>query len=701
MKTLSKQIKKQNINLRFNIVTILTYLIGIVLMVQLFNLQIVHGNEYRERSNTRLTRESVLEAARGQILDKTGNVLVSSQMCFSLELYKSKVDNETLNDTILRMVNVLEKYDCQYVDNFPINIDPFEFKIADEELENWKKDNRFGDETTAEQAFYNYKSKYKISNTDISDIRKIIAIRYAITKNGYSSTSALKISSNIPREAVAEFTENNEQFPGLNITVEPTRKYVSGELASHILGYTSKISDAEYQERKETYKRNDIIGKTGIESVFEEYLKGTDGVKQIDMAVDGTITAEYTSKEAVSGSNVILTIDANLQKITESALQENIEKIRDGGFGKYYEAKSGTCVVMNVKTGEVLAMASYPNYNPQLFADGISTENWNNYMNDSLKPLINKSIQNSYAPGSIFKMVSAISALESGVVSTTEKINDVGVYTKYTPHKNCWYYTDYHRGHGWLNVSEAIQHSCNYFFYEAGDRMGIANLEKYAKYFGLGKKTGIELPSETSGVLAGRESANKMNKGWSAGDTLNAVIGQGDNEFSSLQMAKYISMVANGGKPLDVTIIKGIQNPDGTEVPRDEINKFVNKKLGLEEKEEEELKIDQSNLDAVLEGMRSVTNETGGTAYSIFKDFNIEVGGKTGSAEAGVNVNAWFAGFAPFDDPEIAVVVMVENGGHGYYTAEAVRKIMAEYFGMNTEDVDEDMSAVPYTEILQ
>ena len=524
VKETSKHIKKENINLRFNILTILTYLIGIVLIIQLFNLQIVHGNEYREQSNTRLTRESVLEAARGEILDKTGNVLVSSQMCFSLELYKSKIDNQTLNDTILRMINVLEKYGIQYVDNFPIKIDPIEFKISNEELDNWKKANGFTEETTAETAFYSYRDKYKISNSEISEIRKIIAIRYAITKNGYSSTSALKIASNIPREAVAELTENSEQFPGLNIVVEPVRKYVSGNLASHILGYTSPINDAEYQSRKDTYSRNDIIGKNGIEYVFEEYLKGKNGIKQIDMAVDGTITAEYTAKEAVAGSNVILTLDANLQRITEAALEANIEKIRAGGFGKYYEAKSGTCVVMNVKTGEVLAMASYPNYNPQLFVDGISTEDWNNYTSDSLKPLINKSVQNSYAPGSIFKMVSAISALQSGVVSTTEKINDVGVYTKYTPHKNCWYYTDYNRGHGWLNVSDAIKHSCNYFFYEVGDRMGIANLEKYAKYFGLGKKTGIELPSETAGVLAGRESASKMNKGWSAGDTLNAVI---------------------------------------------------------------------------------------------------------------------------------------------------------------------------------
>ncbi len=698
---MSKGINKRNINLRFNIATVITYIIGIILIIQLFNLQIVHGNEYREQSNTRLTRESVLEAARGEILDKTGNVMVTSEMTFSLELYKSKIDNETLNNTILKMVKLLEKYEVSYVDEFPISINPFEYKMADNTLANWKKSNNFDENISAEEAFYKYKEKYKIQNIDIEEIRKIITVRYAITKNGYSSTKALEIAKNIPREAVAEFSENSEEFPGINIVVEPTRKYTSETLASHILGYASKISEEEYQKRKENYSRNDIIGKTGIESVFEEYLKGKNGTKQIDMAVDGTITAEYIAKEAVAGSNVILTLDANLQRITETALEANIQKIRAGGFGKVYEAKSGSCVVMNVKTGEVLAMASYPNYNPKLFVKGISTSDWNNYTSDSLKPLINKSVQNSYAPGSIFKMVSAIASLESGVVSRTEKINDTGVYTKYKPYKNCWYYTDYHRGHGWLNVSDAIKHSCNYFFYEAGDRMGIDNLAKFARYFGLGSKTGIELPSETSGVLASKESAKKSGKNWNPGDTLNAVIGQGDNEFSTLQMAKYISMLANGGHKIDVTVVKGIQNADGTEVSRDEINKFVNEKLNLTEENTEDININPDNLKAVLEGMRSVTNETGGTAYSIFKNFNIEVGGKTGSAEAGNNVNAWFAGFAPFDNPEIAIVVMVENGGHGYYTAEAVRDIMAEYFGMNTQNVQETITAMPYTEIIQ
>ena len=350
-----------------------------------------------------------------------------------------------------------------------------------------------------------------------------------------------------------------------------------------------------------------------------------------------------------------------------------------------------------------IAMASYPDYNPQLFVGGISTTDWNNYINDANHPLVNKAMQVSYAPGSTFKMISAIAGLESGVVSTKERINDIGVYKKYGGTWNCWYYTDYHRGHGYLNVSGAIKNSCNYYFYEVGDRMGIDVLEKYARYFGLGTKTGIELQSETAGVLASKSAKSAVSKeAWYPGDTLNSVIGQGLNEFSPLQMAKYISMLANGGKNIDVSIVKTIRNADGTEVSKDEINKFVNEKLGIDDSSTEQLQINQENLNAVLEGMRSVTTESGGTAYSVFRNFDIEVGGKTGSAEARNNeVHAWFVGYAPFDNPEIAIVVMVENGGHGNYTAEVVRDIMKEYFGMNTQNVEEDLTAVPYSEIIR
>ncbi len=695
-----------NTNLRFNVLTVFMYIVGIILIVQLFNLQIVHGAEYREQSNTRLTRETTLEAQRGTIMDKSGNVLVSSEMKFELELYKTKIDDATLNQSILNIIAVLEKYGVSYPDSFPITINPYGFKLEGEDLVDWLDYYGIKENATAEEAFNEFKDKYEITNTDVVEARKIMCIRYEITTKGYSSTRALTIAKDIPREAVAEFSENNSKYPGVNIVVTPETKYTMGSLAANVLGYTSTISAEEYKEKKDTYDQDDIIGKTGIEYVFEEYLKGQDGVKQIDMAVDGTITAEYTAKEAVAGSDIILTIDANLQQVAEQALAENMQKIRAGGFGKAYNVISESCVVMNVKTGEILAIVSYPTYNPSDFIGGISTENWNKYINDESKPLVNKAIQASYSPGSIFKMVTAIAGLESGVINANTQINDTGVYTKYERYgtrMNCWYYTDYHRGHGWLNVVGAIEKSCNYFFYETADRMGIDTLVKYAKYFGLGTKTGVELQDETSGVLANPETKAKLHPDestWGPGDTLNAAIGQGDNEFSPLQMAKYISMLANGGNKIDVSIVKTIRNSDGTEESRDNINKFIKQKLGLEDEQDQDVTINSQNLKTVLEGMRSVTEE--GTAASIFRDFEIAVGGKTGSAEApGNKVNAWFAGFAPFDDPEIAVVVMAENGGHGYYTADAVKQIMREYFGMNLEDVTEDVTAYSYTESLR
>ena len=697
---------RSNLNLRYNVLTVITYIIGIVLIIQLFNLQIVHGAEYREESNTRLTRETTLKSARGEILDRTGTALVTNSTKFSLELYKTKIDDNELNNSILNIVNLLEKYQVEYVDSFPIAINPFEFTISDETLANWKEDFDLDPNISAEQAFYEFKDKYDIENTDISEIRKIIAIRYEITTTGYSSTKALTIADEIPREAVAEFSESSDKFPGINIVTEPIREYTSETLASHILGYASTISSEEYETRKDRYTQNDIIGKTGIEYVFEEYLKGQDGTKQIDMAVDGTITSEYTSEEAVAGSNVVLTIDSNLQKITEQALEANIQKIASGGFGQRFDTNAGSCVVMNVKTGEVLAMASYPNYNPADFIGGISTENWNKYNTDSAKPLMNKAVQNSYPPGSIFKMVTAIAGLQSGAITRTERINDTGIYRKYNLTWPCWYYTDYHRGHGYLNVSGAIEKSCNYFFYETGDRMGIETLARYARYFGLGVKTGIELPSETSGAMATPEYAETVGVTWTKGQTINASIGQGLDAFSPLQMTKYVSMLANGGNDIDVTIVKDVIRADGTEVSTEELNNFINQKLGLTSEESEDLQISQENLNAVLQGMKSVTSDTTGTAYVRFQDFNISVGGKTGSAEAIGNngedvVHAWFAGYAPFEDPEIAIVVMVENGGHGNYTAEVVRDIMEEYFGMNTQDVQEDMSATNYNQSLR
>lgn len=683
--------KLNKIKVRYNIILLSIYIIGIILLVQLFNLQIVKGQEYRKQSNTRLTRETTIKAARGNICDRNGNKLVSTKMEFNLELYKTKIDNKTLNQTILDMINILDKNEDTYIDNLPIKVEPFDFIGSDETIQSWKKTNKMQEDLSAEECFYKLKQKYEIIQENVQDARKIMGVRYEISSKGYSSTKTVELAKNISRTSMLEISEQNSNFPGINIITVPTVAYNSGTLASHILGTVGKITQPELEE-KTNYDINDIIGKTGIQYVFEEYLRGKDGIKQIDMAVDGTVTDEYTEKEAVSGSDVILTIDANLQKVAEEALKDDIKKIASGGFAEKSNANAGAVVVMNIKSGEVLALASYPDYEPQLFVKGISTEKYNEYVNSTEKPLFNRAISGAYAPGSTFKMVTAIAGLETNKITPTEKINDIGVYPR-GHHPVCWYYTSFHSGHGYLNVSEAIKHSCNYFFYELGYRMGIDTLSKYASYFGLGRKTGIELQGEAVGDLATREKVEKQNKEWYLADTLSAAIGQSYNNFTPVQMAKYISMLVNGGNPINVSIVKNIINIDGQEVSKQEINEFVNKKLNLQDEKVENLNMKKENIKAVLEGMRGVTSESGGTAYSTFKNFEIEVGGKTGSAQTGNGTNGWFVGFAPFDDPEIAVVVLVENGGHGGYTAEVAKKIIAEYFGMNAKKVDENMSA--------
>ncbi len=691
--------KEKNNRIRYNIITILVYLIGIVLLAQLFNLQIIHGAEYRETSNVRLTRESVLKADRGNIKDNTGTLLARVEAQNTIVLYKTKVNNQVLNDTILRLINLLSKNGDKYVDNFLMDVNPYRFKLTEEESQKkWKKVNNINEDATAEETFNYFKNKYEITTDNVEDARKIMAIRYEISYQGYSNTKSIQIAQNISRNTLLEIKERNSDFPGVEITEEPKRVYPLGNTASHIIGRIGRIEEEELKGNEDTYDQNDIIGKSGIEYVFEEFLKGKNGVKQIDMDVEGTITNEYIAKEAVAGNDVILTIDSKLQATAEQAIKNNIERIANGAFGKASPADAGVAVVLNVKTGEVLAMASNPDYDPSAFVNGIDENTWNYYINGDTKPLENKAISAMYSPGSTYKMVTALAGLETGAITTTDKIRDTGIYRKYNSSWKCWKIS----GHGYLDVSNAIERSCNYFFYELGDRVGIDTLAKYSYYLGLGHKTGIELKGEISGVLASNEIAKQENRVWNPGETISAAIGQSYNTFTPIQMAKYVAMVANRGKKLDVTIVKSIIRPDGSEIPRNEYESKVSEKLGLTPDNTEEMSFNEANIQAILEGMRGVTSESGGTAYSTFRDFDIEVGGKTGSAQTGVEgkTNAWFVGFAPFDNPEIAIVVFVRNGGSGGYTAEVARDIIAQYFGMNTSQVYEDMQAIPTIQII-
>lgn len=648
--------KEPNDRIRYNILTTIIYIIGIILLIQLFNLQIVHGEEFRETSNSRLTRESVVRAARGTIKDRTGIELVRTETGYSVEIYSTKVSDEELNNSIKRFVEILESNKDEFVDNLPIEVEPFKFTMdSEDEQKTWKVNNNIDENADAEQTFNALKEKYEITESDNETARKIMAVRYEITRNGYSNTKSVIIARDISNTSAVQIREQNAKLSGMNVVTEPIVSYTSGSLASHVLGYVGAISAEEYETRKDTYRNDDIIGKDGIQKVFEEYLKGTDGIKQVDMTVDGAITSEYISEEAISGSDVILTIDANLQKVAEDALEQNIKDIAAGEYGEKYDADAGAVVVMNVNTGEILAMASYPDYNPGRYAEEYDAD-------DESGKYMNRAISGVYAPGSTFKMVVASAGLDTGEITTSTLINDNGIYP-YGDRQACWYYRSYGVGHGYLNLTQAIKYSCNYFFYDLGYRLGIDTIAEYAGYYGLGKRTGIELLGEERGTVASREYAESRGNGWYISDTLSAAIGQSYNSFTPIQMARYISMVANGGKNVDVTLIKSIINPDGTEVSKEEIESHTKETIGTENEVKEDLNISEENLDAIRKGMKGVTSEPGGTAYSTFSDFDIDIAGKTGSAQTGIEGEAhgWFVGFAPYENPEIAVVVFVEK----------------------------------------
>jgi penicillin-binding protein 2 len=686
---------------RFTVLNLIVYLIGAMLIIQLFNLQIINGSEYRFQSEKRLVRETAVYAPRGEIFDRYGKQLVSNDTGYNLQIYKTKITNDDLNNILLKVANILEKNKDVSINNFPIDFSNMEF-IDVEGAANWKEKNKLDINLSAEEVVQKFKEKYNILDNDIESLKKIIPLRYEISTVGYTNYKPVTLSRNISKESMMEIEERNSELSGINIYIQPIRRYEAGSTASHIIGYIGKISETEYQARKDLgYNQNDNIGKNGIEATFEDYLRGENGSKRLEMDSYGRISDEAEVSESKMGDSIILTLDLDLQAVTERVLEENIKKIQSGGFAlQFDDAKTGAAVVMNVKTGEILAMASYPTYNPADFVDGISQSEYKQYFTNEDKPMFNRAIQGTYSPGSTFKMITGIAGLESGVITPTEKVNDVGVYNK--GHKPaCWLWNSRRQVHGLVDAETALKVSCNYYYYEVSNRVGIDAIAKYAKSFGLGEKTGVELIGEVPGILSSREYVQKLNekgynKTWTIGDTLSSSIGQSYNNFTPLQMCNYISTLANRGIKNKVSIVKQVIDASGNTINKDEVEQAINKKLGIDQINLENINIKKENLDAIFAGMKSVTGDSGGTAYGTFSSFPIEVAGKTGTATASSGSdNAWFVGFAPYDDPEIAVVVIVEHGGHGYYTAPAVKDIMEEYFGYNNDDITEDMELKP------
>lgn len=649
------------------------------IFIRLFNLQIVDGVSYKEQSEKRLLQSTKITATRGEITDRYGRPIASSRMGFNIVYHKEYIEKENLNSLILNTINILESYGSDYYATLPITEDgQFSFNSPDynsssdrENIKKFKDNNEFDQSMSASDILSEFYKKFEISNDySNSEKRKIAGVRYEMELSNFNSSTPYTFAEDVPAEVVSYIREQGEKFAGIDISVEPIRVYTNETIASHIIGRVGRIYKEEYDELKDNgYGMNDIIGKDGIEKIMEKYLKGTDGTQSVEQSIDGRTLKVLETKAATPGNNVALTIDLELQKVAEQSLAETIQSISKRS--ESYGASAGAVAVVDVNNGDVLAIASYPTYNQNTF-----NEDYSKLLKNESKPMWNRAIAGTYAPGSTFKMLTAVAALESGVTTTSEVIVDRGIYRYYESSgyaPACWIYTDTGRTHGPQNVSQAIENSCNYFFYEVGRRMGIDTLAEYGKKFGLGEYTGIELTGESKGIFASREYRKKIGSVWYPGDTLQASIGQSDHLFTPIQLANYLATLANGGKRHKLHLIKEVKSGTDSKVVLKNNPEVV-----------DEVDISDQNYKAIMDGMKAVS-ETG-TAANVFAGFEIPVGGKTGTASVpNGTANALFAAVAPLDNPQIAIAIVVEHGGHGNYVAPIAKNIISYYMNSHSQ----------------
>ncbi len=695
---------------RYNILAAFFILFGAVIVFQLVNLQIINGKYYDEQSQKRILNERSIPAPRGNIKDRYGVPIAVNRIGYAAEIVKTKMTEDERNDMLLRLVKIFEKNGDSYVKslNKYLTVNPIAFgtelKGSEKKIQKWKEDLSIDKKVAnTPEAFFKYMrdKMFQIdSKYSDEDAYKIMCIRYEMFIRGYGPTDPLCLAEDIKVATVAELEERHQEFPGVTTDTEPYREYIDGETAANVVGYVRKIDPDEYNKLKdEGYKMNDVIGKTGIEASAEAYLKGKEGQKRIEVDISGRQTEELEAEAAIPGNDVFLTLDMRLQKIAMDSLKKNIDIIKQGADGKtnFGDASAGAAVAMDVNTGEILAMASYPSYNPSVFLEGPSNKEAQKAILEYLDPkdgipvLFNRAIQGTYAPGSTFKPLVGVAGLEEGAITPNTIIHDSGVLPIGNMIFKCLEYKMGLPAHGDLKLKEALETSCNIYFHQLGLMTTIDKIDKWAKMFGLGEYTDIDIPNEKKGTLASREFKQSdtfkkiygRTEDWWSADTAQAAIGQSFNLFTPLQLVDYTAALANGGKKITPTLIKKVNKYDGS--------------LVLEKKPDyENIPVKKETLNAIKEGMKAVTQDENGTAVGAFQNFPIKVAGKTGTAETGgessnKSSNALFICYAPVENPQIAVAVVVEHGAWGSNTAWIARDILSEYFGLNGSNNTDDV----------
>ena len=662
---------------------------GVLLIARLFYLQIAEGEAYYRTSVSRATATIVQKAPRGDIKDRNGKTLVTNREGYSLLWLKTAASDSQVNSMLAHLAQILEESGYEISDSLPISDYPYEFTFTDEnqngstedEKDAWfESKKKLKPEMSAGEVIEFYRDKvFNIDEvTAEKQLRHVIGMRYDAEMNGFSFSQPYTIARDVDISVVTKVKEQSSEFADIEVTVDYFRQFEYGSLAAHTLGRTGRIYKDEYAALKDKgYGFNDLVGKQGIEKICEEDLRGTDGRKTLGGESE---LLGVSDEDAVPGNYVVLTLDADLQMTAETSLKNTIEQIAKKGANagpqKGADANAGSVVVLDVKNAEVLAMASYPTYNLDTF-----NQMYQQLSEDKNNPLWNRAISGTYSPGSTFKPLTAIAALETGAVTISEKLLCDGVYKYFKDYQpKCWIYLDHHMTHGWENVSEAIEDSCNLYFYEAGRRCGIEALDRYAKMFGLGEYTGIELGEEEKGNMASPEYKKHVegdSAQWFGGDTIQAAIGQSYSNFTPLQLANYVATIANGGTRYRPHIIKSVhRTTDGALLK------------STSAVTEESINISRENLEAVHKGMYGVVDE--GSASKIFQNYPIEVGGKTGTAQGSSKASntALFVAYAPYDDPEIAVAVVIEHGVRGVNAAGVAKDIFDEYFSLGERETE-------------
>ncbi|GHU95609.1 hypothetical protein FACS1894208_08720 [Clostridia bacterium] len=634
-------------------------------------------------ANNRYYSSETVNAARGELFDRYGRPLVVNELSqgirldsVALRVADAKTASPSGGSIAIRdLLDMCEADGVEHTDEFPVTLYPYRYTPnmsaqIKKRLSAFIKFAGAADDIPAEELMAFLRERYKIPEIwGEDDARYVVGVRYETElREHIYSIPAYKFAADIPVSLMVRIKERD--YPGVSVVNETTRKY-STEFAAHLLGRVGPIYEDEADDYLERgYSLGALVGKDGLEKAAETYLRGIDGTKRVETNAAGQITGETYTKEPLAGSHVLSSLDIRLQESAERALERGIYKLRTNKLPKEgSQAQGGAAVVIDVKTGSILASASWPTYSladfSRIYAD---------LLNDPMLPLLNRALQGAYEPGSTFKMCTGIAALESGVIAPTTRIQDKGRYMRFAPTYTpaCLIYTSTGGTHGFVNVSEALKVSCNYYYYEAGYLTGIDKIDEFAARFGLGQLSGIEIDGERTGSLAGPEYAKSVKLPWNPGDTIQAAIGQSYNTFTPLQLAVYTATIANGGIHYRPHFLNSVMSYDFQRTAFDILPEVMY-----------DFNFKPENIKAIQAGMRMVA-QTGGTGAGTFAAYPIPVACKTGTAQISSSRpdNGVFVGYAPYDNPEIAVAVVVEKGAGGSRVAPIARDIFDAYFDL-------------------